>query len=223
MWPQRPSSSADTESKGRLNANCFSSRQLVLIQDSVIFAVLVWVPCHDSSVIPKKVSARWLLGARNKTLTINYSKSHLPGPQPSVAPPALCLMSRSGAFSTEPTGEGVRSVPVSPDPPAARLTKISASSWSCGMPSSGSKSGWGCFVADGSRYIFFSVMCHVQSCETLTQEHHNTSQRNNPIFTVEKEIKKTLLELKMKCKPRFAKSWNHSLPSDKIPWHYMAF
>jgi len=141
----------------------------VLIQDSVIFAVLVWVPCHDSYVIPKKVSARWLLGARNKTLTINYSESHLPGPQPSVAPPALCLMSRSGAFSAE----GVRSVPVSPDPPAARLTKISASSWSCGMPGSGSKSGRGCFVADRSRFFFFFFF----QCDVPCPELWNTQAR----------------------------------------------
>lgn len=186
MCPQWPSSSPDTEAKGRLNANCFSSRQLVLIQDSVIFAVLVWVPCHDSSVIPKKVSARWLLGARNKTLTINYSESHLPGPQPSVAPPALCLMSRSGAFSTEPTREGVRSVPVSPDPPAARLTKISASSWSCGMPSSGSKSGWGCFVADGSRYIF-SVWCAMS--RAVKRSHGSTTTRLRGI-TLFSQLKK---------------------------------
>lgn len=173
MWPQWPSSSADTKAKGRLKANCFSSRQLVLIQDSVIFAVLVWVPCHDSSVIPKKVSARWLLGARNKTLTINYSESHLPGPQPSVAPPALGLMSRSGAFSTEPAEEGVRSVPVSPDPPAARLTKISASAWSRWRARQRLKIQLRMFGR------FFSVMCHVQSCETLTQGHRKTSQRNN--------------------------------------------
>lgn len=201
MWPQWPSSSADTKAEGRLNANCFSSRQLVLIQDSVIFAVLVWVPCHDSSVIPKKVSARWLLGAWNKTLTINYSDSHLPGPQPSVAPPALGLMSRSGAFSAEPAVEGVRSVPVSPDPPAARLTKISASVWSRGRTRQRLRSRLRMFGGRREQIDFFSVMCHVQSCETLTQGHRKTSQRNN---SAEKEIK-TVLEQKIKFVP-----WNHA-------------
>lgn len=173
MWPQWPSSSVGTKGKGRLKANCFSSRQLVLIQDSVIFAVLVWVPCHDSSVIPKKVSARWLLGARNKTLTINYSESHLPGPQPSVAPPALGLMSRSGAFSTEPAEEGVRSVLVSPDPPAAHLTKISASAWSRGRARQRLKSRLRMFGGRREQ-IDFSVWC--ATFRAVKRSHRGTAR-----------------------------------------------
>ncbi len=145
MWPQWPSSSADTKAEGKVKGKLFLLPAVCV--DSGLsdicgagVSALPWQLCNS-----QKVSARWLLRARNKTLTINYCESHLPAPQPSVAPPALGLMSHSGAFSTEPAEEGVWSVPVSPDPPAARLSKISASAWSRG------RAGWGCLVADGNR------------------------------------------------------------------------